>query len=393
MAKPLPKIAVIWAQFGPYHVDRCAALARRFAGRAEIIAVEIATASRDYAWKPSGEVPGARKITLFPGRIVEDVPRWRRLLAMWRALRGCETVLFGIGYGLIEGVVLAWLLRLSGCRVVLMTDSKYDDKPRSTWFEAVKCFALLGYSSAIVAGSRQIDYVRSLGFRRRAVLPCYDGVGTDRIRDEAGAPPAPDGLPFAERHFLFIGRFVAKKNLDMMLRGYADYVSRSGTAARRLQLVGGGELEPQLHALAESLEIAGKVDFLGFLDSKEVNRRLARALAIVLVSTEEQWGLVINEALALGLPAVVSTPVGARDLLVRDHVNGRIIDPADSRVLGAALSDIAADEQAWRRMCQASREMSWLGDCDRFVDSVEVLLDPQAQGAADNVARVLAALA
>ena len=75
----LPQIALIWSQFTDTHVDRCNAVAERFQGRAEILAVEIATTSTLYAqFSPGREMGGGRKATLFPGQSFDAIPRWRR---------------------------------------------------------------------------------------------------------------------------------------------------------------------------------------------------------------------------------------------------------------------------------------------------------------------------
>lgn len=388
----LPRIALVWAQFAGYHIDRCAAVAQRLEGRAEVIAVELATASRVYAWEPSGPVPGARKITLFPGQEVEAIPLWRRFAAQLRALRGCRAVFFGVGYNECDVIALSWLLRVMGVTVVMMTDSKFDDKPRRAGFELFKLAVLLPYNAAIVAGKRQAAYARLLGFRRRRVLPGYDGVSVERIRAQAARPLAPGGIPFAARAFLYVGRFVEKKNLERLLEGYALYVAEAGRVARRLRMVGAGPLESHLRRRAEQLGVADQVDFLGFRNSAEVSGALADGLALLLVSTVEQWGLVVNEALAVGLPVIVSHPVGARDLLVRNLVNGFTVGPRSPESMAAAMLEMSRDEARWQTMVAESHAMAWLGDCGRLADAIELILYPDAAGAARSVQRLDAAL-
>lgn len=388
----LPRVGLVWAQFTDYHVDRCTAVARRLKDRADVVAVELATASQVYAWEPSGGVPDARKITLFPGREVEDIPLWQRCVAQFRVLRGCRAVFFGVGYNEPDIIVLAWVLRLMGVTVVMMTDSKFDDKPRRAGFELFKLAILLPYNAAIVAGKRQANYVRMLGFRRRKVLPGYDTVSVERVRAQAARPLAPAGRPFAERPFIYVGRFIEKKNLERLLDGYALYSAEAGSAARRLQLVGSGPLESQLRRRAEQLGVADRVDFLGFRSSAEVSGLLADSLALLLVSTVEQWGLVVNEALAVGLPVMVSHPVGARDLLVRNLVNGFTVGPRSPESMATAMLELGRDEGFWRDMVAKSHAMAWLGDSERLADAIELILFPQAGEAGQTLQALRAAL-
>lgn len=368
-ARPL-RIGILFAQFAPYHLDRCAAVARRLGARGEVIAVEVATTSTAYAWAPSGEVAGAGKVTLFPGRTYDSIGRWRRFVAQLRALRRCSMVLVGIGYDQPDVIGLAATLRLLGVRVVLMTESKFEDFERNLPRECAKALLLLPFGAAIVGGARHAAYLRLLGFNRRPVLPGYDVVDTTRVRALSGIGAAAP-IPFAERRFAFVGRFVDKKALPFLIEAYRRYLILAGPAAHGLVLVGGGDDEPAVRDLLARHDLAS-VEITGFVQAKAVARHLAGALALVLPSREEQWGLVVNEALALGLPVVVSEPVGARDALVRNLVNGFVVEPGSVEGLARAMLALS-DEDTWRRMGAASAARAELGDAERLADAVEVL--------------------
>ncbi len=388
----LPTIALLWSQFAAYHVDRCEAVARRLDGRAEVLAVEVASSSALYAWEASGAIAGARKVTLFAGRSYEGIPRWHRLAAQFRLLRRSRMVFVGIGYDQPDVIALSWLLWLWGVRVVLLSESKFDDSPRRLGFELFKSLALAPYCAAIVGGRRHMDYLRMLGFRRRKVLPGYDGVSIERVRAQGGGALAPDGTAFAARPFIFVGRFVEKKNLLELIEGYGAYAQTTGAPPRRLVLVGSGPLEGAIRKRAGELGIAGTVDFPGFLGAQEVSRRLADALALVLVSSVEQWGLVVNEALAFGLPVILSGPVGSRDALVRNLVNGYVLENGSIEGLARAMTNLAENETLWRAMVEASHRRAWMGDVERLADAAETLLEPGAQPAARQIARFLGEL-
>lgn len=370
-----PKIGILFAQFAAYHIDRIEATARRLAGRADVVAVEVSQASQTYAWSPSGKVHGALKRVLFTGEAYERIGKFRRLRAQYAALKDCSTVFVGIGYNEPDVLLLAIALRLRGRRVVVMTDSKFDDLPRTLVRETAKALLLSPFHAALVAGHRQRDYLRFLGFTRRPVVIGYDTVSLARVREQAGGPTAPDGAPFGQRPFAFVGRFVTKKNLVFLLQAYVAYRRRCGVQARRLVLIGGGGQEAALRTFIGEAGLDDAVEITGFLDAPEVARRLNGALALLLPSTEEQWGLVVNEALALGLPVIVSEAVGARDLLVRNLLNGFVV-PVDSiEGWAAAMAAIACDEPRWREMSGHSHTLAGLGDVERFAAAVESLID------------------
>ena len=372
---------MVWTQFAPYHIDRCRAVGQRLAGRAEVLAVEVATRSQTYAWQASGGVDHATKITLFPGANFDEISPWRRLRALWRTLRSCDLVFMGVPYSGVDVIVLSWLLRFSGTRLVMMSDSKFDDIERDTWFEVGKSLLLSSYRAAIVAGARQVAYLRFLRFRRRPVLLGYDVVSVERIRAQVEAARVGPPLPMASRDFLFVGRFVPKKRLVPMIEAYGAYVARAGDAARRLVLVGAGPEEPAMRARIAELGLEDKVVFTGFLQEVEIALAMDRALALLLVSSEEQWGLVINEALAVGIPVIASSQVGATDTLVRNLINGFVVQPEDPDTLVAAMLRVAGDEAEWAALAAGSRDLAWRGDCERLADAVEVLFQPGAEPA------------
>lgn len=389
----LPEIGLLWAQFASYHIDRVGCVARRLAGRFDVVAVEVATSSLVYGWQPSGPVDGARKLTLFPGQVYEQIHWLKRLRALWKALKHCKVVFVGVGYDQPDIICLSWLLRLTGKRVVMMTDSKFDDRTRFVLREAAKQLVLSAYDSAIVAGRRQQAFVRMLGFTgRRRVLPGYDTVSVDRLRalaaNELSNPPA-----HAAREFIFVGRFVPKKNLLRMIEAYAIYAKRAGAEAHRLRLVGSGVMEPEMRELIEQLGIAHLVTFVGFLPDTEIPAQIARSLALLLFSTEEQWGLVVNEAVALGVPVITSFAVGSCDAMVRNWRNGFIVESAGVEGMARAMELVARGEDQWKRMSGESHARAWLGDCERLADAVEELVasgNPQAAEMIERFETVLA---
>lgn len=370
------RIALLYAQFAAYHIDRCEVVGRRFAGRAEVIGVEVATSSDLYAWEPSGEIAAARKLTLFPGSNYDAISWPRRLWAQFKALRRCDLVLVGVGYNQPDIIALSWLLRLWGVRLVMGSDSKFDDMPRRAWFEMLKSIVLAPYQAAIVGASRQRAYFRFLGFKRRPILPGYDTIGVARVQAMAGSQLAPAGAAFADRPFVYVGRFVDKKNLIELIDAFAQYSSIAGKSARRLVLIGSGPAEAEIKARADGHGVSALIEFPGFLPPPEVARQLADGLALILPSLEEQWGLVVNEALALGLPVIASSAVGSCDVLVRNLVNGYVVEPGQSENLAQALLAMAGEESRWRDMAAASKARAWLGDAEMLADAIELLIDP-----------------
>ncbi len=360
-------LVFFWENFGPMHADRCEAVAARFPDR-RVVGIELRARSGVYDWTPA---PGAgfEKRTLFgegarPGAVA-------RIRALWSAIRAVGRAdVFLCHYETPEALAAAILCRLTGRRVHTMGCSKFDDMPRRAWREFLKSLWLSQYRGAISSAGRPAAYFRFLGVPR--VAAAYNTLSLARIRTAAGAPPAPEGAPFADRHFTIVARLVEKKNLAVALDAYHRYRAGAETP-RDLVICGAGPLEADLRARADSLGLAPHVQFTGFLQSPEIARRLATTLALLLPSTEEQFGNVVVEAQAMGLPVILSDAAGARDALVRSAVNGFVVEPDNPVGLAWFMARLSDDPDLWRRMCRAAAETAEQGDSARFADAVAEL--------------------
>lgn len=370
----LPGVAFVWGQFAPYHRDRCEAAAARLAGRYRVCGIEIASRNELYDWAPTAAADGFAFSTALPGRSWQDTTRRDRLAALTVELRrsGADIV-FLCHFDQPEIFLTALWLRLRGKRVFIMQDSKFDDRPRQLWRECIKAIMYLPYQGALASGSRTKDYLRLLGIAERRIALGYDTISVARIRRLAGVPPAPAGTPFAARHFIAVARFVEKKNLPLLLQAYDLYRRAAGDAGRDLVLVGGGPLEAELRADVARRGLVG-VRFAGFLQEDGVAASLAQSLALVLPSREEQWGLVVNEALAMGVPVLVSENVGARDSLVRQEMNGCIFETDNAEGLAAAMLRLASDETEWRRLSAGANAFAERGDVAHFAAAVAQMI-------------------
>ncbi len=365
------RVAFVWAQFGPYHMDRCEAAAAALGPEREVIGIEVAAASDDYAWDPTGAGQGFRKITLFPGRSHDATRRGERFVRLVRAaLASRARHVFMCHAGEPEYFLAALALRLAGRRVYVMSESKFDDLPRSAWREVAKKLFYLPYRGALVGGARTRAYMRFLGFRDDRIAEGYDTVSVARVRALAGSPPAPAGASHAARHFTAVARFVEKKNLALLIDAYGRYRALAGDAARPLVLCGAGPLEGALRAEAQGIE---GIRFAGFVQAEVVARTLATSLALVLPSLEEQWGLVVNEALAMGVPVLVTDRVGARDSLVRSAVDGYLFETDNAEGLARLMHRLAADADEWRRLSEGTARFVARGDAARFAEGVRRL--------------------
>lgn len=366
-------IAFVWESFAYHHLERCAATGRQFEGRLDVHGIEIATYDTNYHWRKGSDDAGLSKVTLFPGEVRQRIGTLRCALGIVRTcLRLKARHVFLCNYESPAIFAAAVALRLLGRHVVVMQDSKFDDKQRRLGLEAFKSLLYSPYHGALAAGMRTRSYLRFLGMRDERIFVGYDTVSVARVQRMAQNEPAPGGVPHAQRHFTIIARFIAKKNIGLALDAYAAYAARlgPGRTPRPLCLCGSGELEPAMRRKAQELGLEG-ARFLGYLSEEDVARVLASTLCLILPSIEEQHGLVVNEALAMGVPVLVSDNCGARDLLVRNGIDGYVFEPDNAGGLANFMELLDRDEAEWTRLALGTRQFLPAADTPLFVGAVE----------------------
>jgi glycosyltransferase involved in cell wall biosynthesis len=317
-----------------------------------------------------GDLP---KITLFGDQALDDISDTAMACALLVALlRSRAKVVFLCHYERLGTALVALALRLFGRRVYVMGCPKIDDRPRNATKEFLKQTFIKLYMGALVGGPATRDYFEFLGLRGKPIAFGYNTVSSARIR-ELAKQDEPE-KQFESRDFVIVARLVPKKNIATALRGYARYLAANPHSKRNLQICGNGPLEGELKDLADNLGVADRVIFHGFLQSEAVAPILHRAVALVLVSIEEQFGNVVPEALSLGIPLILSDVCGARYELLQTGVNGFMVEAQNVEGLAYCMEEIAADEESWEKLRAGALKLAPLGDATRFADGVEKLI-------------------
>lgn len=325
------RIGVLWSRFGPYHVARLDALRAFLAERgADLVAIETASADETYAWDAEG---GAR-VTLFPGRTFESISGPEMEAAVHDALdRLAPDALAVPSYSTPDARAgLAWC-RARRRSAVMMFDSRREDTDRAGWREAIKRTIVRQFDAALVAGTPQRAYAVDLGIPASHVFQPVDVVDNARFARLAAEVDRPTD---DARRFLVVARLTPVKGLDVLLDAYARYRA-AAEAPWALVVVGDGPERARLEALA-----CDGVTFAGFAQGDDLGAWYGRADALVLPSHKDTWGLVVNEAMAAGLPVIVSTGAGCAVDLVDEGANGWSVPPGDGAALADALGRIAA---------------------------------------------------
>lgn len=414
MSAPL-NLAIVWAQYGPYHFARVSAL-RKAAEPMKVHALELASQSVDYGWNRSGNVEDL--ITLCPGSVAETLS-FREVFRRARRIFGELKVDVCILPSYSPKQSLAALLAAKSLKIrtVMMNESHAGTVRARGAAALVKKRLVALFDSALVGGNPQKRYFVSIGLPEEKIFTGYDAVDNNYFSDRAEeirarAPEIRAQYDLPEHYFLSLGRFVAKKNLGMLIRAYRKVLTGNPSSQTHLVMVGSGEEGPALRKLCLELRLPvyekanngnpiGEtirrqrqeppgVHFYGFRQIEENPVFYALADAFVLPSLWEEWGLVVNEAMASGLPVVVSEAAGcAEDLLVpgrlaapdrisakqreclaqlagRIRQNGFVFNPRSMQSLANALVVLESAPELRSRMGQAGRRLIEKFSCDNF---------------------------
>jgi glycosyltransferase involved in cell wall biosynthesis len=176
-------------------------------------------------------------------------------------------------------------------------------------------------------------------------------------------------LRLPRHYFLAVNRFIAKKNLTRLLLAYARYRSQRGEHAWKLVMLGDGPLRESLYEQCRDLQLEKDVLFPGFAQYDLLPAYYGLASAFVHASVVEQWGLVVNEAMAAGLPVIVSNRCGCVPELVSEGRNGFTFDPFDVAELTGLMARVS-DHPNLDGMGEASRTIIGQWSPDRFAEGM-----------------------
>jgi glycosyltransferase involved in cell wall biosynthesis len=155
--------------------------------------------------------------------------------------------------------------------------------------------------------------------------------------------------------FIFAGKFQTKKRPFDLLHAFKE-ASKASTKDIHLLMVGSGKLENECKSFVKESNI--RVTFTGFLNQTEIPIAYAVSDCIVLPSNhDETWGLVVNEAMACALPAIVSDQVGCMSDLIKEGVTGFSYKCGDIRRLTELIHYMSHNQEQAKLMGRNAKSM------------------------------------
>lgn len=212
------------------------------------------------------------------------------------------------GWEIKEVTLVSLISKYEKNAIVIESSIIETKKTGLTWL--LKKIAIDRMSVAYPSGILQKAILEAFCFKGKTVIT--HGVGLSNLEKAKGTTKT-NFRSNKPLRFIYIGRLSPEKNVEFLADVFKDL-------PYELVLVGDGELKKQLEDNNYT-----NIKFLGYIDNKKLSKELLLSDCFILPSLAEPWGLVVEEALTLGIPAIVSNRVGCHSDLINEK-NGIVFD-------------------------------------------------------------------
>lgn len=291
--------------------------------------------------------------------------------------RAAPEVLLCGGYSYVASWEAAAWARRRHIPLLLWVESTGQDRRRNfAGVERLKRRFIEWSDGFVVPGRSSADYLKTFGVADHMIFHAPNAVDNEFFTNVSKQKHfSNQTVHLPPRFFLYVGRLIREKGVFDLLAAYGK-LPRGVREDFGLVFAGNGTCRPELEELARRID-SGAIVFTGFLEKEELANIYAHGAALVFPTHSDPWGLVVNEAMACGLPIIATSVAGCVANLVEDGWNGVVIPPANPDALAGAMQSLVSDElratmsaNSWRRSHDYSPEI-----CARGLAQAAVALE------------------
>ncbi|NYJ31046.1 glycosyltransferase [Galbitalea soli] len=357
-----------------------ASLAAGLARRGHTVHI-VAPAGSYRGWGTYREVHAGEELTvhrLFSARWYPHP--WLRFALPWRIQKNSARILdevkpdvvhfqsnIVVGRGLSEQALKRGIRLIATNHVMPENLLEHSPIPERFQEAAVKAYwasaeKIYGRAQAMTTPTRRAaDYLEQ-NTNLRGVIAISCGIDAHKY--------TPSFEPRTENLIVFVGRVTGEKQIDVLIKAFARL---DPSLRARLEIVGGGEIEHQLKHLAQTLGVADRVTFAGYVSDEYLRNALTRATVFAMPSIAELQSIATMEALASALP-VVGANAMALPHLVHDGENGYLFEPGNVDEMAARLTDVLTmPEDELQKFKRESLSIVQAHDIQRTLATFEAL--------------------
>ncbi|NTU67266.1 MAG: glycosyltransferase family 4 protein [Chlorobiaceae bacterium] len=353
-------IAAVHTDFRLYWPSRLVALGEAVASRGgKLSVIEVAGKGSPYSFDAtSGKDSGIAWTQLFENRPMEEIEASEAVSGIMDRLDALDPdVVLAGSIAFPSGAAATRWCTKHRRPLVVFDDARLDDVPRPGYVDWVKRQVYSHVDAIVVPAPSHDATYRHFGFAAERLFHGVNAVdnaffGSGRATPVENLPPSP--------FLLCVGRQIPIKNCALLLKAFMAIAEQPESRAWNLVFVGEGTEHDTLTKLAGALH-GKRVHFVPFNSQEKLSWYYQAASAMVLPSLRETWGLVVNEAMAAGLPVLVSNRCGCAETLVHDGENGFVFDPERIESISESLLKFFALDRA-KRSVMAERSRAIVAD-------------------------------
>lgn len=271
--------------------------------------------------------------------------------------------LAGWGHPLFFFVIL--FAKFKGMRVIIESDTSIPHQLIlwKRFFKRLLYPILFSFVDLFFpGGTRQANYLKFYGVDDKRICPVNMTVDVSGMKQYSTKLTENDRIRIRQSYeipshafiFLFVGRLVPHKGIGELIAVFNNIKNNNAI----LLIVGDGEMRPQIE---DAVRLNNKIKYAGRISGSELIEIYFSSDVFVLPSHFEPWGLVINEAMALGKPVIVSNRVGCIDDLVSHGETGLIIKAQSMENLNHAIEYMLNFPEKGIKMgkCASNKIANW----------------------------------
>jgi glycosyltransferase involved in cell wall biosynthesis len=264
------------------------------------------------------------------------------------------------GYYDVASWIVLFYCKLKGIKTILSNESTEGDHSRNNIKEFWKSLIIRQFDGYFNFGTLSKNYLLTLGAKAEKMLVnrnCVDNELLKKNYSESilSRPYRQSALNLSKNNFIFVGRLIEFKNLFFLLECFSE-AQKQSKKDWGLIILGDGDQKDALQNFIEAQNIRN-VSFQKGVSWQEVPEYLALSDVFVLPSYSEPWGLVVNEAMACGMPVLVSEKCGCAVDLVQNSKNGFTFSAYDKNQLTSLLLKFMNNELDSLKMGEISEQI------------------------------------
>ena len=368
-------IAIVWQRFLPYHLARLAHTYKYMKKLGnQFTAIEVAHQEASYGFPQNYSNSDFPKICCFPEGFYHQYTSQQIFHRVFLSLRHLNPdIILAPATAFPEGMAAVHYRNVYKKRVVMMDDAWEYSDCRGLITRWVKQLIHQNIDAAFIPSPSHLNYYIKRGFPKERIVFGVDVVDNEYFRSKAEIVRAEcikirreKNLP--ENYFLFVGRFLPRKGLDNLIIAYKKYYFSSNNEPWSLVLVGSGTYLPTIQ---KNIRDIPGIIYSGPQFGNDLVVYYSLAKTLIVPSFIDPWGLVINEAMASGIPILASHGCGASRTLIREGQNGWTFDPFDTGNLADLMIRVASlPKNEITAMGKKSQDIIGEWSLDRFLSGV-----------------------